>query len=275
MTGAVQLKPGLCSVTFRGLQPPEIIDLATKAGLAGIEWASDVHVVPGDVESARRVANGCANAGLSVPTLGSYVRAGASGSSQAFAPVLDTCLALGANAVRIWAGDRGFHETPADQRREIADIIRDYCETAAGHGVAVSLEYHPNTLTDHRAGARWLLDEVNHPNCFTYWQPVPDQPVDDCIGDLSAIADKLAHLHVFYWTGDKERRPLSEGSAYWDAILSGAGQADIGTAGQFSGARWAFLEFVRGDDPDQFLADARVLKAIVAERIGKAEVATA
>ncbi len=50
------LYTGLCSITFRSLSVDAIIELATKARLDGIEWGSDVHVPPGDLELAGRNA---------------------------------------------------------------------------------------------------------------------------------------------------------------------------------------------------------------------------
>lgn len=259
------ISPGLCSVTFRKLAPTEIIDLAVKAGLKGIEWAGDVHVEPGDVATARRVSAQCTDAGISVPSLGSYFRAGATEKSQEFEPVLDSCLALGASNIRIWAGDEGFDVLTQDARKRVADKVAHCCELASAQNVSVSLEYHPNTLTDSLAGARWILDAVDHANCFTYWQPVSDQSVADCLADLEAIAEALSHVHVFFWIGEKVRRPLSEGAEYWRSILSALHDADGGEEGRisrFPGGRWAFLEFVRDDDISQFRRDAAVLRTL-------------
>ncbi|MCP4380826.1 MAG: sugar phosphate isomerase/epimerase [Hyphomicrobiales bacterium] len=259
---AVGLQPGLCSVTFRSLAAERIIDLAAAARLRGIEWASDVHVLPGDVKTARRLAASCADRGLKTPSLGSYVRSVASPSSQEFAPVLDCCLALGANTIRVWAGIKGFAETSVEERMAIVETIRGYCDDASRHGVTVSIEYHPDTLTDHIAGAIWLLDQIGHDNCRTYWQPTPDQSVDDCLSDLALIGSRLSNLHVFYWVGNRIRRPLAEGSEYWRAVLSGLGNTAIVDrkldATSDSGDRWAFMEFVREDDVEQFRRDSPV-----------------
>ncbi len=62
---------GLTSITFRGMAPREIIDLAGKAGLEGIEWGSDVHVPPGDIPLAKAIAAMCAEAGIRVTSYGS------------------------------------------------------------------------------------------------------------------------------------------------------------------------------------------------------------
>ncbi|MEX1115617.1 MAG: hypothetical protein WEB53_10235, partial [Akkermansiaceae bacterium] len=65
------------------------------------------------------------------------------------------------------------------------------------------------------------------------------------------------HVHVFHWLpGDTiDRRPLAEGAPLWRewfATIQGAGRRPD-----------ALLEFCRGDDPEQFAADAAVLRGLV------------
>ncbi|MCB1969116.1 MAG: TIM barrel protein [Geminicoccaceae bacterium] len=232
--------PGLCSVTFRQLSPVQIVERAAAAGLRAIEWGTDVHAPPGDLARARELASLCHSAGLACPTLGSYARATASARSQPWSPLLDTAEALGATTVRIWAGESGFAETDNRTRHDVADAVRNYAESASARGLKIALEYHPDTLTDCRRGAAWLLEQVAHPALKSYWQPVPDQPVEDCRDDLDALGEHLAHLHMFFWRGERIRYPLSEGGAYWARILNGRRVPRGGHA---------FLEFVPGDDP--------------------------
>ena len=55
---------GLTSVTFRHLSVRQIIDLTCQAGGQGIEWGSDVHVKPEDLDHARMTGQLCRQAGL-------------------------------------------------------------------------------------------------------------------------------------------------------------------------------------------------------------------
>ena len=98
------LIPGLCSVTFRSLQPLEICKLAAQAQLKSIEWGGDVHVT--DEAKAREVARISADYGLAPASFGSYFRAGA-GKLGEFEKALDCALALGAGNIRVWAGTKG------------------------------------------------------------------------------------------------------------------------------------------------------------------------
>src|SRR6476469_730727 len=108
------LRPGLFSVTFRQLSPPEIIALVGRAGLRGIEWGGDVHVPHGDVARAREVRDRTADAGLEVAAYGSYYRVAKSEADELpFERVLNTAQALGAPLIRVWAGKQG--SAAADQ----------------------------------------------------------------------------------------------------------------------------------------------------------------
>ena len=50
---------GLTSVTFRQLSVDEIIALARETGCTGIEWGSDVHIKPKQLDLAGQAAEAC------------------------------------------------------------------------------------------------------------------------------------------------------------------------------------------------------------------------
>ena len=45
---------GLTSVTFRKLDPLQVIQLTKSAGLQSIEWGGDIHVPAGDLDNAKK-----------------------------------------------------------------------------------------------------------------------------------------------------------------------------------------------------------------------------
>jgi hypothetical protein len=112
-----------------------------------------------------------------------------------------------------------------------------------------------------------LLDEVNHPNLYTYWQPMywvsdPDYRFQG----LEKLRDRIINLHVLHWKfhpmrggwgENTERLPLEEGAAEWKRFLSVPLPA---------GEHYALMEFVRNDSPEQFMKDAVVLKNWVSKR---------
>ena len=248
------IHPGLVSITFRKLTPRQIVEATAAAGLEGIEWGGDIHVLHGDLTRASEVRRLTLDAGLTVPAYGSYYRAGVSEDENLpFARVLDTARALGAPVIRVWAGRQGSAQTQAADRAGVAGDCRRIAGLAAEAGIVVASEYHGGTLTDTDASAVALLEEVNHPNFRTYWQPRNGALADDVIGGLQRVLPRLAHLHVFHWWPDPgNRRPLAEGANRWLRYLE--------LAATVPGDRFAMLEFVANDDPAVLGAEAATLK---------------
>lgn len=250
------IKSGLCSVTFREKTPEEIIALGVNVGIDGIEWGADRHVLPGDVETARRVGQWTRAAGLDVVSYGSYYMAfNNPGDPPAdFSPEMDTAVALGAPVIRIWAGSLAMEKTP-DYFQVVVEQSRLLAEAAQKVGIKVAYEFHPNTFSETFEGTLKLIEAVDHPNLYTYWQPPHGSDLHQRLNGIAALRKYLLHLHVFHWTADPEpytRRPLAEGAAIWPPCLQSIDEPDV--------PRYALLEFVSADDPEQFRHDASTLK---------------
>lgn len=248
------IHPGLVSISFRKLAPAEIIALAQRAGLQGIEWGGDVHVPHGDLDRAREVRQLTREAGLAVSAYGSYYRVGQSeAAGLAFDRVLDTAVALGAPTIRVWAGAVGSAQASASDRVGVVADTRRVAEVAARRRVSVSFEFHRDTLTDTNESALALLAAVNHPNVFTFWQPPHGRDAAYCLAGLRAVLPRLNCIHVFHWGADQSYRlPLADGADRWTRYLELARSTDR--------EHFASLEFVRHDDPAALLEDATVLR---------------
>ena len=246
------IRAGVVSVTFRHLPTTRIIDLAVDAGLAAIEWGGDVHVPHGDVSIARAVQRRCADNGVATPSYGSYYRLGTSAKDGLpFDAVLDSAEALGAGVIRVWAGNRGSADVGNPERSAMVDEARSIADAAEQRDLCIAFEYHANTLTDTNDSAVALMEEIDHPSVRCYWQPPNGQPVDHSLAGLESIAPWLSHLHVFHWVDSSQRYRLSEGHDAWSRYIS--------FASRVPGDRYAYLEFVLNDSPDQFLEDAGTL----------------
>jgi sugar phosphate isomerase/epimerase len=252
--------PGLCSVTFRKLPPEQIIDLAAGCGIEGIEWAGDVHVAPGDYGTARRVRQLTEEAGLSVISYGSYI-APPSDDEEAFSVVVETAHALGASNIRIWPGSRNRESVTysAEERRHTAQLIRRMARHANDASITISLEYHPNSLTDDLSSAHKLMEEIADSNAYLYWQPRPGLPLEDALGEIHAIGNQVSHVHVFAWDRERRRYPLADQQEYWRTVLTAAPET------RWHGKRYAMLEFVKDDSPDQFRDDASTFSRLLEE----------
>jgi sugar phosphate isomerase/epimerase len=261
------LRPGLCSVTFRRLDPEAVVEHASRHGLDGIEWGGDHHAPPGETERARHIRKWCMDSGVEVTSYGSYVYARTApddvaligdigGVPHAWAPSLTTALELGAPNIRVIAGTRGSGTTSVDQRQGVADELRMMAADAADHGVTISLEFHAHTLTDSAESTIALLREVGHPALFAYWQPRDDLDAAGNLAELDALGLRVSNVHVFTWRSFVDRQPLADGAALWPVAL-----AHVAALPAPPTDRWALLEFVRDDDVGALAADAATLRS--------------
>jgi 3-dehydroshikimate dehydratase len=241
------IRPGLCSVTFRQLPPEDVAQLAADHGLQGVEWGGDVHVPPGDLGRAKETAARCADLGVACPSYGSYLQAGRSTGGDVDT-ALDTAVALGARNVRVWCP---WGLRPGADATEVVAGLRSICSAAAARDLTVSLEFHPNTLTETAESAVSLLEALDADSLRTYWQPVAGTSVETALEQIDLLRPWLSSLHVFSWAADGTRLPLAGGDELWRAVL---GSVD-------GGDRFAFLEFVRDDDPAQMAEDAATLRS--------------
>jgi sugar phosphate isomerase/epimerase len=247
---------GLCSIAFRRRRAEEIVGLVMRAGLDGIEWGGDAHAPHGDLARARQIGRMTRDVGIRVSSYGSYYRVVQSELERLpFERVLETAVELGAPAIRVWAGVHASTDAKESYRCKVAEEARRIAVMAAAESVAVSFEFHGNTLTDTNASACALLEETAHPNIGSYWRPTVGRSMIYRLEGLRDLLPWLTNLHVFHWRGGRtgvERLPLAEGEVEWTRYLDRANEAP--------GDRYALLEFVRDDAPEQFLRDARVLR---------------
>jgi len=253
---------GLVSVTFRKLDPVEIVGLVKNSALDAIEWGGDIHVPHGNIKRAAQVRVITADAGLKVASYGSYYRVGESEmEGLPFYAVLETALELGAPTIRVWAGKKGSKNASFKYRLQIAEDTLRIAELSKTHGVNISFEFHSGTLTDSNDSTVSLMEDIKHENVFFYWQPLPSMTHDDHLSGLTRILRKLSNIHVYHWLTEDQgliRKPLSEGKRYWKEFLTTV-------AKNSSRNHFALLEFVKGDSPEQLLADAKILNKLIGD----------
>jgi len=249
LTTLADLTPGICSVTLRSHGIDDVVRISSDAGLAGIEWGTDVHV--SDAESAAHARKASEAAGLTVLSLGSYYRCGYFGD---FDRILDLAAGLGAPRIRVWAGELGSAGASQEHFDAVAQDTRRIADLAAERGVAIAFEYHGNTLTDSPATTLDLLNRVNHANVGTYWQPAVGLSDQQALDSLHQVLPHVVGVHCFSWGPEAERFPLRNRKLLWQTVtdvLRGNGKdMDI------------MLEFVEDDLPDNVLNDAAFLHTI-------------
>ena len=247
------MQTGLVSVTFRQLSPAEIVKLVSEAGLDCVEWGGDIHCPPGDPDKARDVRRLTKDAGLSVVSYGSYYYAGEENNCEV-ASLIETADALGTDNIRIWAGKKGSDVAEPEYRANlVADTVK-LAKMAAVKGITISFEYHCNTLTDCGESTVRLLSEINMPNVCTYWQVHGNIPFDENIRDIKKLVEmkKLKNLHIFSYNGN-DRTDLTYTAKEWAEYIKAAAPAKPAL----------LMEFVKGNDPAQFIRDAATLKTLL------------
>ncbi len=248
---------GLVSVTFRDKTADEIIGICVKNALAAVEWGENAHVFAGDVEASQKLREKCAANGITIAGYGSYYRCETpSGDASDFMPSLESAAALGAPAIRIWAGTKGSDAADESYTALVAQNAAQAARMAQARGIKVAFEWHRNTLTDTNESAMALLKRAGHENLYCLWQPTPEIPYEQRMEGLKILGDRLCHMHVYSWDDDRKRRPFDAPGFYekWLAYLAAADKSQD---------RYALLEFVLGDSEEQLAADAAALKALI------------
>lgn len=245
------LKTGLVSITFRKRSPQEVIQLVTAAGLDAIEWGGDIHVPPGNVHHARKIARLTMDSGLSVAAYGSYYRLAQTDPSS-FDLVLETAVEIGAPTIRVWAGSKNSNDaSEEDWELVVKDSIR-IADLAALAGLTISFEFHDLTLNDRGLASARLINMIRKENVLTLWQPPVGSSMPENLDELQMVLKWTGNLHVFHWDPGYTRLPLSEGESNWLQYIQ-----LVKTTGR---DHYLLLELVQDDLPESFLRDAQTLK---------------
>jgi hypothetical protein len=282
------LKTGLVSISFRQLEPSEVIQLCVDNAIEGIEWGGDVHVPPGNLARALEIRALTEQAGINVAAYGSYyvvardvvarevVADAAVKKRHNFESVLESAVALGAPLIRVWAGSKGSDKATEQDWYDVVEDSQRIGDLAAACDVKIAYEYHQGTLTDTNESAVRLLNEVDHVNISSFWQPPNGAELDYCCVGLENLIrmNKLASVHAFHWwPGFKERHPLAIGADRWQKYLGQVRSHElvechelVESHDQTCGDRYVCLEFVKDDDPKNLVADAKTLNQLIADQ---------
>lgn len=257
------LHAGLCSVSLANqFDASDVITQAARAGLESIEWADKPrHVPTGDLAQAMKIKRMTLDAGLSVAGYGSYYRLGAAeGGHAPFQSVLETAVALEAPVVRVWAGNLSSDEADESHWRRVLEDGHRVADLAAAADIVVATEYHGGTLTDRNEAALRLMEEADHKNLKTYWQPPQCTSHAYRLEGLRNMLPWLVNVHVFNWVGDfwphHRHTPLEEGRAVWLDYLQEA-ESD-------QEERHALLEFLpEKNNPATLPGEAATLNELI------------
>jgi len=256
------MRTGLCSVTFRNKDAEEVIELAHRAALHGIEWGGDVHVPPDTpLRRVQQIRRRTEEAGLSVASYGSYyfVLETERKNEHPFGKVMDIAECLGTNTIRIWSG--GGHSKDASEFifREAAERTIELAEAARERNLTLAFEFHRGGLTDTVESVMRLLNLIGQANVKCYYQTDQARNPAEAVCAIERLLPSLRNIHCFYYQEGKHRL-LEEGRHYWQPITQ-----TLAAAG-FDG--YLLMEFVKDNAEENFLRDASFLRQLVNEMAG-------
>lgn len=205
---------GLTSVTLAKLPFRDVARLAAEAGAECVEWSAKAHAV--SVAAAKDIAAECAARGLACSGLGSYFRVGVS-PARDFDDLLVRALALGADHIRVWLGDKSSLRTSEREYDALLLSAREICDKAKAAGVKISSEFHRGTFDDCAAAWQRFDRDLGEDVFSTYWQPFYRSRGED-VANLKGVRARLTDVHLFYWTAAGLRLPLSAGRKALDAF---------------------------------------------------------
>ena len=214
----MQHTTGLVSVSFRAKEPREILRAMQGAGLAQIEWGSDIHAPCHDLARIDELAALQREFSITCSSYGTYFRLGQTPVTE-LEPYILAAKRLGTNVLRVWCGT----QSGANMTKDEVNVLLADCRAAAAlaqkHGVTICTECHLRTFTERPEDALALMQAVDSPHFRTYWQPFQTRTVEQNLAYLRALAPYVTHLHVFQWKG-ADRFPLADGIAEWQAYLA-------------------------------------------------------
>ena len=240
---------GLVSVSFRNRTPEEILQAMQKAGLAVIEWGSDIHAPCTDLARLAALAALQKKHGITCCSYGTYFKFGKTPLDE-LEHYITAVKMLGTDILRLWCGRKSGAEMTAEERSALLAECRAAAEIAARHGVTLCMECHQKTFTERVEDAVWLMEEVNSPHFKMYWQPFQWQTATQNTQNAQALAPFATYIHVFNWKGE-DKLPLALAKAEWREYLAA-----------FPTPRTLLLEFMPNGTLDELAAEATALRQI-------------
>jgi len=240
---------GITSITFRNKSVEQIVEFAERAEVDCIEWGSDVHVLPSDINTAEKVLNLCERANLKICSYGTYY---VLGKNMNFDGYLKSCNAMKCKRMRIWAGKKSSSSISKQERDSLVQECRDIAERAAACGIELCFEYHRNTLTDTKESAAALLKSIDRKNVFTYWQPNPEIEEEEKFREIEMLHPYIKTIHFFNWKGKNTRFLMQEGKNVWKDYVR---RIDMDVP--------YLLEFTLDDDEENAISDIDTMKDIL------------
>ena len=210
-------KCGLVSISFRQHTPEEILSAMQQAGLAVIEWGSDVHAPCTDLGRLQEIAALQQKYGITCSSYGTYFRIGVTPAEE-LPQYIAAAKMLGTNILRLWCGTKNYDLFTAEEKEVLFAECKRLAKIAEKEQVILCMECHNNTFTNVKEGALELMKAVNSEVFCMYWQPNQNRTLQENVAYASLLSPYTKHLHVFNWKGT-EKYPLHLATDTWKQYL--------------------------------------------------------
>lgn len=241
-------KIGLASVTFRNKSMEEIVSLCKKAGVGFIEWGADVHVKT--AEDAKKAKLLCDEAGISIPSYGSYYRVG-SKNAEEWLLLCENARLMDAGSIRVWLGNKNSEDTGEEEYRNLLADLGDICERAQSYGLLVCPECHDYTFNNNTFAFLRMHSDLGKDNFKTYFQSRYFRLEYD-LERIEKTYDFIENVHVSYSDMKKEQATTVKNEGYMDILLEKFREKD------FDGV--VYIEFTENAEEKSFLQDVENLR---------------
>ena len=242
--------PGLVSVSFRNLSCKEILTLMKETDLHYVEWGSDVHAKPDDIETLKSISSMQKDFDIKCSSYGTYFRIGVNDTEEIY-DYINAAKILGTNVLRLWCSDKSSFDFDEEQKAKFFEECKRLSQIAKDENVILCMECHTNTFTDDMNSSLQLMEAVNSPNFRMYYQPNQYKTEDENLIYAQKISPYTVNIHVFNWK-EKEKYPLSDAKDIWTKYLS-----------NFEGEKMLLLEFMPDGKPESLTQEANTLREII------------
>ena len=240
---------GICSVSFRTMDPAEIIKAVSEVGLSCIEWGSDVHVKCNDKVAADEINRLQKEYGITTASYGTYFYLGKN-TLEELKEYIKTAKMIGADILRLWCGEKSSSSFSPEEKAEFFAECKMAAKIAEAENVVLGMECHGGTFCDEPDSCVELMEAVNSKHFRMYWQPDTIGVTAPNIESARKLSEYAVNIHVHYWV-DSKHQPLGDGVEPWRSYVS-----------EFTPGKCLLLEFMPDGRIETLPKQAEALKAI-------------
>lgn len=178
----------------------DLLPVIAEAGFDALEvW--QYHLARLTDEQVAALSERARSLGIALPVVGLYPALHLSGEDRerewkAMETLIARSAVLGAEMVKMFAGCLGSDEITKETFARSVAFAQEMAKAAAGYGLVLTAETHPDTLCDGVPATRRFLDAVAAPNVRVCFQPFDFASTEQTLADYRVLREHIVHVHV-------------------------------------------------------------------------------